>query len=105
MNLRNKDNMNISHDHLISNILRYVSTVTRYKLIHTHPLQLLEWQANAILHSNFITHTTLFTQNSDTLHLYSVLHNTCAVTGNGGRCAFDSRPCTHSAIPSNDGIE
>lgn len=73
--------------------------------LSTYPLQFLERQADAVLHPDFITDTALLAQDSDGLHLDTVLDDAGLVAGDRHRRTLDTSPGTDTAVPSNDGVK
>ena len=71
----------------------------------THPLKLLVRQADTVLHTDFISNSTLLAENGDALDLDAVLDDAGGVASNGSRCALDTRPSTDLAVPADDGVQ
>jgi hypothetical protein len=78
-----------SHDDLVSHIA----------------LQFLVWQADTILYPNLIANTTILAEDGDAFEPSLILDDACCVTANRRRCTLDPRPCTDSAVPSNDRVQ
>lgn len=83
----------IDHRSLHDNLVGHVS------------LQLLVWQADAVLDANFVAHAALLAQDGHTLNLDTILDDASAVAGNGCRRALDACPSADFARPTNDGVK
>ena len=73
--------------------------------METYSLQLLVWQADTVLHLHFIAHTTLLSNDCDTLNLDTVFDNARAVGCDWRWGAFNSSPRANFATPSDNGVE
>lgn len=71
----------------------------------SYPLQFLVWQANTVLHANFICHGAILAENGNALDLDAVLDDAGGVASNGSWCALNTGPGTNLAGPTNDGVQ
>ena len=81
----------------------HVAFLVRFSL--THPLQLLERQAHAVLHPHLVGYRALLAQDGDALHLYSVLDHAGAKLADGCRSTLDTCPRADAAAPADDGVQ
>ena len=98
------------HNNFVGNILNRDCQSIRHEAEKrqektTYPLELLEGQADAVLHPNLVADTAFLAQDRDSLHLDAVLHDTRVVAGYRSRGTLDASPCTNAAVPANDGVQ
>jgi hypothetical protein len=72
--------------------------------METYPLQLLVRQTNAVLYAHLVTNATLLTENSDALHLDTILVDAGGVAIGRGGSSLDAGPGPDAAAPADDGI-
>ena len=70
----------------------------------TYPLQLLERQANTVLHAHLVGDLDVLAQDRDALNLHSVLDHAGTELAHGRRSTLDTRPGTDATAPADDGI-
>lgn len=64
------------HNYFVGDILATLISIKHGKARGiTHPLQLLVWQADAVLHVNLVTNTAILAKDRNALHLDTVLDN------------------------------